>query len=514
MNSSLGVYFGTKTINVTEVRGRKVLKNIAIPVEKIFSGGAIEEKIPEDIKIVSLLKEGLRANNIEAKEATIALSGKDLIIRTFEIPIVPMAQRSSAIGIELKKYIPFKIEELVSDFQFYLDAPNHRYLVLFAGILKENINKYSTVFRQLNIKILSVEYSAFSILRLIGQAIRKEKDIAGIVNINHQEAGADFTVVENKFPLFSRDIKLLLEKQDTLNDPAAISEKLKTELRISADYFKRKFPGRKINRFFFIGRPDYLADIQSLAQELDMPLQIVDVSRVVDKALCFDSGFLKSYCCALPYANTSPKLNILSVWQRSKEPADPAVWGKAETAEFLGSLASNIDLRAVIAGILLCAGIFGFTVFKKLPLKEKLETTILSKPAVNGIRPDAQEPELLEAENRRKENIAAMEAMLKKQTYATPALAAVANFIPDGMWLSNLSFSELNNENSGFVIEGNIYREDRVEEVALVNQFVSALQKEKYFSDNFKDIRVDSIVMEEVSGKNVTRFMITGRRDK
>ncbi|TBR15715.1 hypothetical protein EPO66_05580, partial [bacterium] len=86
--SNLGVYFGPKSISLVETKGKKFLKNIQIPLSRIATPD-LQEKVPEEVKIVALFKDELRRNKIEANEVNITISGKDLIIRTFDLPVLP-----------------------------------------------------------------------------------------------------------------------------------------------------------------------------------------------------------------------------------------------------------------------------------------------------------------------------------------------------------------------------------------------------------------------------------------
>ncbi len=133
--STLGIYFGPKAVDVVETKGRKFLKHIQIPLGGV-SAGEFEEKVPLEIKIVALFNEALRRNKIESKEAVLSLSGKDLIMRTFEMPNLPKDEMASAINFEAKKYIPFRVEELVSGYHTEFVKVSRFNSVSFAGIMK------------------------------------------------------------------------------------------------------------------------------------------------------------------------------------------------------------------------------------------------------------------------------------------------------------------------------------------------------------------------------------------
>ncbi|MBU0709911.1 MAG: pilus assembly protein PilM, partial [Candidatus Omnitrophica bacterium] len=149
--SSLGIYFGPKLIQVVETKGKKIKNSFQIS-RVSFSSGELEEKVPEEEKIITLLADQLRKNNIEADEATLCLPGKDLIIRSFEMPTMPRNEIAGAVNFEVRKYIPFKVEDLNSAFQVYSDKASRTNLILFVGIKEETLNSYTRILQKLNIR--------------------------------------------------------------------------------------------------------------------------------------------------------------------------------------------------------------------------------------------------------------------------------------------------------------------------------------------------------------------------
>ena len=235
--NSLGIYFGPKTITIVEANGKRLINNIRIS-QSAISSGDLEEKVPPELKTVTLFKDQLGKAKIEATEATVSLSGKDLIIRTFDLPTLPREELNSAINFEVRKYIPFKVEDLISDFQVKkIDRYKRKSLVLFVGIKKETLDNYISMLSQLDLKIDSIEYSAFSVLRLLKLANVRDKGVVGMLNIDlMEEDEVNFMVLEDGFPLFSRDITLVsAPPQVTKTEEPSFSialEKLKKERAI------------------------------------------------------------------------------------------------------------------------------------------------------------------------------------------------------------------------------------------------------------------------------------------
>ncbi|MCX5707179.1 MAG: pilus assembly protein PilM [Candidatus Omnitrophica bacterium] len=281
--NALGIYFGPKTINITETKGKKLINNIQIPLFEVLGSG-LEEKVPFEVKAVALLNDAFRMNKIEVKEANLCLSGKDLIIRTFEMPLMPKEELQSAISFEAKKYIPFKLEDLITDYQIEIDNLSHTNIVLFVGIKEETFNLYVSIFKQLNIKVNQIEYSGFSILRALKLGQANESGVTGLLCFDlESEDEINFMVLENGFPLFTRDINLTagtegLEKPEKLDSGAAL-EKLKSEVRVSMDYFHRKFPGKAIQKITVISGDEQRSSLETFMSELAISCKFLNIVK-------------------------------------------------------------------------------------------------------------------------------------------------------------------------------------------------------------------------------------------
>lgn len=506
--SFLGIYFGSKVINIVESKGKKVINNIQLPVSS-FAGK--DDKVPEELKIVALFKDELRKNNIESKEAVIALSGTDLIIRTFELPILASSELPTAVNFEAKKYIPFKIEELVSNFQIQQDKTSRKNLVLFMGIKKETLEKYFSILNQLDIKIRGVEYAGFSILRVNKLSGYKEKGIVGIVDTDSQEENeADFIVTENGFPLFSRDIKLLAGQSESavaLEDTRSLPEKLKSEIRISLDYYNRKFPAKKIEQLLLISSSDFSANIEALAQESGLIFKFIDTLKVIGRPMPFSLSFLKAYSCALSKTiNSAVKINILSSWEKAKREKD-ALQRPSQDAVLSLLTGIKVDFRLIFLGVLICVSVFLYGFFRISPLKNELSALIASRPELPGINSQASYDELKTIESQYKGNIVAMHNLVKKQMYLTPQLSIIPSLIPEGIWLERFAFDN-NVAHAQLTLEGMAYLSDSNKELELINGFLLTLMRDANFNRNFRDIKISSVNTQKIKDNSVTNFII------
>ncbi|MCX5702878.1 MAG: pilus assembly protein PilM [Candidatus Omnitrophica bacterium] len=509
--NSVGIYFGPKLTSIIEAKGKKIVNNIIIP-QSAISAGELEEKVPVEVRgleMVALLKEELRKNRIEAKEATICLSGKDLIIRTLEMPVLPREELKNAINFEAKKYIPFRVEDLVSDFQLKFDKISHTNIVLFVGIKKEVLDRYISIFKQLDIKINSIEYSAFSVLRLLRLAGSGSKGIVGILASDlNLEDETNFIVLEDGFPLFSRDIALTsgpedLGKPEELG-PGAALEKLKTEIRVSLDYYHRKFPTKNIKKIFFLSNQDYRLNLETIMTEIGLSGQFIGISKYIGKAMPYSLSSIKGYSSSLSRAiKTDLRLNLLAA------KAQAGLLKEQAALPFLKGL--KLDYRVAALGLLICIAAFGYGYYRMQELRKGLYSIRSSQAAVVTVNPETTYDDLTSVDSKYKIRLDTLDNLIKKQLYITELLDAVPAIMPKGAWLTKFSFSREQETRLELALEGTVYLEDSGKEFEAVNRFLADLKATPNFIKYFREINISSVQRKQLDKTTVTNFLILCR---
>ena len=512
--SVLGIYFGLKAISITETKGKKILNNLKI-AHATFAGDELQEKIPDEIKIVALFKDEMRRNKIESKEAAICLSGKDLIIRTFEIPRLPADELANAISFEAKKYVPFKVEELVSDFQVQFDKVSRRNLVLFVGIKKETLDKYLSILGQLDVKASVIEYSGFSILRFMQLAGIGNKGIVGVISTDFEEEDeVHFTILENGFPLFSRDITLMGAAEEFAlgekAEPAILLEKLKTEIHISLDYYDRKLPTKTIENIFLFCPDDIRQNLEAVIKEMGLTVSFVEVNKYIDRPIPFNLGLIKSYGSALSkIIKTRLKINLLSA--KAKLPTEREAAAGAQILSFLADL--RISPFVVVLGLFIFAGTFVWGRYRISNLQKELSYLLSERPKVADINPDSSYEDLQKFDSEYKKKLAVMDSLVKKRLSVTEELDIIPRVIPDGIWLQDYSFTneDLKTELN---LKGVAYLGDDDKELKLINTFMSSLKENAAFAKNFKEISIISIERSPIGKAMASSFVIICREDR
>jgi type IV pilus assembly protein PilM len=508
--SVLGIYFGPKAISLVETENYKLINNINIPHQKIF-GNEAETKVPDEIKMATLIKEELEKNNIDAKEVNIALMGRELIIRTFQMPILPQGELYNAVRFEAKKYIPFKVEELFSDYQLQIDKANRKSFVLFVGIKKENLQKYISILSELNIKPNSVEYAGFSTLRLLKLSNINKKGVLAVVNIDLVEDDeVNFIVLENGLPLFSRDITTTQESPITPPNDAKVDlveklEKLKVELRISLDFYLRKFPTKNIKSVVFIASDEYRVDLEAFIRERGLSAKFIETKKLIDKPVSYSLGFFKSYSCALSKkVKTNLKIDLLS--GKGKPKPQKALGVKEAILTLVTGM--KINLRFVFLGLLILAIPFAIDLFYRKPVEEQIVQSVNSRPKITSAGPNTGYDELAVVDSGYKEKMKDITGLLSKRLFITETLDTIPRVIPKGVWLKQIYYSRTDAGTVVLTLNGSAFLGESDKELRAINKFLVDLKASPSISKNFKNINTASVENSQLERTILTNFTI------
>ncbi len=507
--NSLGIYFGTSTIGLVESKGGKLVNNAVIPQVNI-SAGDFEEKVPVDIKMIALLKDAFRTYRINSNAATICLSGQDLIIRTFEIPALPQNELRSAINFEVKKYIPFKLEELVYDFQVESNKKNKTNMVLFVGVKKEILDDYISVSNQLNLKVNAIEYSAFSLQRFLRLSGAQEAGvIASLCFDLNNEDEINFMVFKNGFPLFTRDIILTaghegLEKNNA-GDLMDRQEKLKNEIRISQEYYRRKFPEDEIKKFFVISGAQMHEDLGAFFAEAAQTVKFVDCSKALGRRVVYSSIIAKSFGAAIfKKFPLKVKVDLLSTRLKVDKGA-----GGAGVSMFLQGF--KLNPKVVFLGILICVATFGYGFLKMQPAQEEISKIIGKRPKVITVSADDSYENLTRINKKFKNKLDTLDKLIKNQFYATYPLDIIPRALPKGVWLTNFSLTKKEAGSPELIMNGLAYLGDSDKEFEAAGAFLSNLRTDKVFSKYFAEITITSVDRKQFLESSAAVFSIVCR---
>jgi len=118
IKKQLAVYFSEDALSLTELERAKIINYYHVPYDLFTKEDSkLSSNLTEEIKLTAVLQKALRDNKIEAVDCFTSIATKDIILRSFLIPYLNSIEVVGAVEFEVRKYIPFKIDELIYDFQ-------------------------------------------------------------------------------------------------------------------------------------------------------------------------------------------------------------------------------------------------------------------------------------------------------------------------------------------------------------------------------------------------------------
>ena len=474
----LGIYFGQNAVNVVESDGKKIVSQVQFPAKE------------------GVLQEELRKYNIKSEEAIITLSSRDLLIRSFDLPLMPANEIPAAVGSEAVKYIPFKIEDIIYDYKVLANHRERKNYILFAGIKTEELDdKYLSILSAAQLKPKEIEYAVFSALKLLRAFGMQEKGVFAFLDIDLEDE-SNITILDDNFPQFSRTLKLPVEESTDKASPAGVLEKLTNEIRISLDFYRRKFPDKEVKKAIVAANPELRLEIENLCRDLGVKTVFINLPPPLTNL-----GLVKAYAASLDI-KLPFEIDLLAGKEKLKVQREQRAGAPAPMA----GETVKVNKAIVVAGIALAIGVFALIQYSKIiPLKKEISQILSQRKAVTTVSADLPYPELERVKNTYKDKVATLDGLFKQKQFLTPKFDFIPRLIPDGVWLVDLNFSGAGNDLS---LKGAAYLENSEAEIKAINEFVSHLQGNQEFDKSFSVINVSNVKKGAIAEIQVTFFEI------
>ncbi len=208
----------------------------------------------------------------------ITITGVSTLYRTFLLPQLKQKDLSSAVQFEVKKVIPFPIEESVYDFRIIQkieDLESNRVKVSLHAATKSNIQKQLASFQKLNIKIDKILHSQDTIGQLLG--LLKDFDHKkSYILINIGRKVTEISFYHGKTLEFSRSSELSTDMLGTSGGTTKLeyfAEAIANEIQNSLDFYSGQLNSSSNNSIMLYGDFAYSDEfIFLLNEKLDIDL--------------------------------------------------------------------------------------------------------------------------------------------------------------------------------------------------------------------------------------------------
>lgn len=510
-----GIFLGPKGVSIVEMAGLGKVKNYIFnpyprditkptggvtPTDNIF-----EVFLDNEVEILAFLQRSIRESRVDIEnfDVVICIPNRDLIVRFFEIPSIPRKDIAASIGFEIKKYIPFRTEEITYDYQTH--SQRNIIEVLFAGIKNEDLKKYNSILTQLKVNILAVEPSQFSLLRLLKiKKIITPKEAVVVVELEGTEGS--ILIVDNGIPCFSRDIKIS-SGPETTTDTETISFRIINEVRVSVDYFRRQFLKKGVERIIILSKEESKELINAFNKELGIRVIYQTPDNIFGIKDEYSLNLAKALGGSLRISN--PSLLLINLGKKQKL---PALSLKTSPQMILDSLGEILDIpkatiiKSIIFVLLVLSTIWAVGIYKMKPIQNKLD--LITKEASSLITGNLTSMDSVTMNSLKDDFVNKLNIIgkvFKKDYFISEKLEVLPGLLPEGAWLEEISFDR---DQKFIYLRGIVYKDDEKEAADAPYNFVSNLKNSPLFSNKVKFIQVKSLRSDILNNYKVIRFEI------
>lgn len=223
------------------------------------------EKRPSTPELVSSrLREIFRSDNLLTSGVRAGLKSDGTVIRILTFPQMKRSEIESMLQYEAEKFIPFKVSEVVLDFQILkeeIQRGDHQLMeILLIAVKKKEIEGLLSIFQNGGLRLGLLDVCAFSISNLLEFTYPQLASFP-ISFLDMGVNSSNFGILVKNNPVFIREISY---------GTTDIFKQLKRKLGISAESLEEKDIVKKMNT------PEYQAVIEqsllSLVNEIRLSL--------------------------------------------------------------------------------------------------------------------------------------------------------------------------------------------------------------------------------------------------
>lgn len=518
MASSLGVYVGTENIDVVALSGSfqnpKLLTfaRSRLPDEQdwrnqtrvegpeVTANPAVNKESGQSVARV--IQTILPKLGITAARSFIAVPAESTVIRYFQMPAIPSHERKMAITFEAKKYLPFKLEELITDYEIVLSRSDPSLMrVMFFGIKRSSIGMYLSLFPSAGITPLCLEPAPLSLMRLLRHNQQTDPNqVAAILHIEHDSA--TISLARDDLLYLSRNVSILPAGETT---PAGqegapdLLEALVNETRVSIDYYRRRFLGEPpIQKVIVFGQELDSKRIAELSGALDLPVISGNPFSKIAGAATIPPGLAVAAGLALRgLERKTREVNLLPPEQRKQNQ---------------GLLKPTLFEMGI--ALLLLILWYGISMADLNAQRQQVESLQTGQIHLDQIPAGATNEDLRRLRANREKETQFLKTIAEPSVKSSELFIRLSKLLPQESWFQHVVFRESLQINPvsrrrALHLDGSTYTADRDVELQRTNEFLSALRADPLFKAAFSEFSLDSVQRTQFQDEDITEFLIT-----
>lgn len=477
-------------IRAIQVKGRfKELTVVSYEEERLPFAPSLE--LEENIDLISSkLHVLLERLPLKVKNPVMVIPTQDIMVRFFDLPYLPPKERSEAVKYEAQKYIPFTIDEIISDFYIPHEIKGKEMRVVFMAVKEEVVDKYLNIASNLGLKLLAIEPYPFSLMRaLFYSGDLKLRDFVLIVDLDH--AGCSILVTQGLNLYIARDFVFSTSFEF---DPGKIVEKVIFEVNRTMDYVIKEFPHQPVKEIIVTGEAVEGIERERLSSALNINVKIASLEG---KASSPGVDLLKRYVGLIGAAMRGQvKYDVeLDFFADYKSKVAPEA--KLALSDFIPKELIQ-DVILVMLGVIFLNFYLGY---EMRTIKE------ISRALAMPERFSVMDEEGLKEEIKEiRYKIGLFNDLLTEKLRLTHFMNFLSQSLPSGVWLERISLEHTREGGREINIEGYGYDKERGKSIELIYDFLEKVNTSAEVKPLVRDVKVTNVEKTELMGFKVVKF--------
>jgi len=537
-NAHVAVVIRGNAVEVVERTGRgkgaRITKHVRVPIvaspdvvapadpQTLTSGmeqtaGATPQR-QETANMESLataIKAAMVEAQVKTKRVIVSLPSQDVLLRFFTLPNLPKSEWDSAIQFEARKYVPFKMDTMVWDYEVLENvpiarngpatSPNSESLgVIFMAAQRQLVQGIRAALTSAGLQASRIEPAQLSLARFMtADATGSGPAFACFVDV--EPDGAHVVIVRDGQPYLGRDMTFQLEEPPTSADGGNVRvQRLLSELRVCFDFFTREHPTARINTVWLFGDEGTVAPwCDAIAGPLQCPVKL-GTELLIERSDRSEQGLPLSFASAVGLLRSADERSgvAFDLLKNSESRAPKSHRTSRRKAKPIGQeLAEVLKTPQAWGGAALAIGALALLWMlgsQQIAVERSgLERLVQSRPVVgwglDGKSAKAVEPIRKEA----KEQLALVKQLVQERVRVAAKLDALARSLPDGIWVTELNFEERFDQKGksqmSLTVSGACYLGETGSELGAIQDFEAHLKQNTTLSEGFQAVRIGKI---------------------
>jgi Tfp pilus assembly PilM family ATPase/Tfp pilus assembly protein PilN len=454
-----------------------------------------------DGNLAAAIRTAMSTAGLSAKRVAVALPPQDVLLRAFSIPPIPRSEVDTAVQFEARKYLPFKLADLVWDY-VVVPRSNKQITVIFAAIERAVLLRVQEALRAAGLEPLCLEPCSISLARAV-QRTRQQPPQHAVAAVNITGEAAHIAIVREGRVYLAREVRLNAEPEASspsqTSDPRVM--RLASELRLSIEFFMREFAETPVARVLLFGEPalvtrwrsELAAGVGCAVEPGALTLGVGLALRAADRSAPFD--FLRRI--APPRPSTAREVLLgHPVFERA--------------SKLLASVNRPVLGLCLVAAVAIVCLMWMAGARQLASERHRLQLAARNRPEIGFGLSGRSQQELEPVRQRLEDQLALLHRMIEERTPLASQLDALARTVPDGVWLTSLSYqnelSATGRDQAILSLQGACFLGGEGAEMATIRAFEEAMKRHEAFANGFS-----SIQLQEISVKSTPRQRYTYR---